>query len=82
MDVTLSNATDSESFLPQVAGGYCDSQHRQEVENFFSGRSTKYTGGPRILTQVLSGIDLPVAYKNAQEASRGSPPTDTRRILI
>jgi alanyl aminopeptidase len=61
--------TDSGSFLPYVAGGYCDSQHRQEVENFFSGRSTKYTGGPRILTQVLEGIDLCVAYKNAQEAS-------------
>jgi alanyl aminopeptidase len=61
--------TDSGSFLPQVAGGYCDSQHRQDVENFFSGRSTKYTGGPRILTQVLESIDLCVAYKNAQEAS-------------
>ena len=61
--------TDSGSFLPYVAGGYCDSQHRQEVESFFSGRSTKYTGGPRILTQVLEGIDLCVAYKNAQEAS-------------
>jgi alanyl aminopeptidase len=61
--------TDSGSFLPYVAGGYCDSQHRQDVQNFFSGRSTKYTGGPRILTQVLEGIDLCVAYKNAQEAS-------------
>jgi alanyl aminopeptidase len=61
--------TDTGSFLPYVAGGYCDSQHRQDVENFFSGRSTKYTGGPRILTQVLEGIDLCVAYKNAQEAS-------------
>jgi alanyl aminopeptidase len=61
--------TDSGAFLPYVAGGYCDSQHRQEVENFFSGRSTKYTGGPRILTQVLESIGLCVAYKNAQEAS-------------
>ena len=61
--------TDTGSYLPYVAGGYCDSQHRQDVENFFSGRSTKYTGGPRILTQVLESIDLCVAYKNAQEAS-------------
>jgi alanyl aminopeptidase len=61
--------TDSGSFLPYVAEGYCDSQHRRDVENFFSGRSTKYTGGPRILTQVLESIDLCVAYKNAQEAS-------------
>ena len=49
--------------------GYCGPQHRQEVENSFSGRSTKYTGGPPILTQVLESIDLCVAYKNAQEAS-------------
>jgi len=61
--------TDTGAFLPYVADGYCDSQHRQDVENFFGGRSTKYTGGPRILTQVLEGIDLCVAYKNAQEAS-------------
>jgi alanyl aminopeptidase len=61
--------TDTGSFLPYLAGGYCDSQRRQDVENFFSGRSTKYTGGPRILTQVLESIDLCVAYKNAQEAS-------------
>jgi alanyl aminopeptidase len=61
--------TDSGASLPYVAGGYCDAEHRQDVQNFFSGRSTKYTGGPRILTQVLEGIDLCVAYKNAQEAS-------------
>jgi alanyl aminopeptidase len=61
--------SDSGASLPYVAAGSCDSQHRQDVENFFSGRSTKYTGGPRILTQVLEGIDLCVAYKNAQEAS-------------
>jgi alanyl aminopeptidase len=61
--------TDTGSFLPYVAGDYCDTAHRQDVQNFFSGRSTKYTGGPRILTQVLEGIDLCVAYKNAQEAS-------------
>ena len=61
--------TDSGAYLPYVAGGYCDSEHRREVENFFSGRSTKYTGGPRILTQALESIDLCAAYKNAQGAS-------------
>jgi alanyl aminopeptidase len=61
--------TDTGASLPYLAGGYCDAEHRQDVENFFSGRSTKYTGGPRILTQVLEGIDLCIAYKNAQEAS-------------
>ena len=61
--------TDTGSYLPYVAGGYCDAAHRQDVQNFFSGRSTKYTGGPRILTQLLENIDLCIAYKNAQEAS-------------
>jgi hypothetical protein len=40
------------------------------VENFFGGRSTKYTGGPRILTQVLEGIDLCVAYKKRPGGER------------
>ena len=61
--------TDSGSFMPYIAGGYCDGEHRQDVENFFTGRSTKYMGGPRVLTQVLEGIDLCIAYKNAQQAS-------------
>jgi alanyl aminopeptidase len=61
--------TDSGSYLPYVAAGYCNAGHRQDVQNFLSGRSTKYTGGPRILTQRLERIDLCVAYKNAQEAS-------------
>jgi alanyl aminopeptidase len=61
--------TDSGSYLPYVAGAYCDAAHRQDVQSFFTGRSTKYTGGPRILTQVLEGIDLCIAYKNAQEPS-------------
>ena len=61
--------TDTGAYTPYVASGYCDAGHRQDVESFFTGRSTKYTGGPRILTQVLEGIDLCIAYKNAQEAS-------------
>jgi alanyl aminopeptidase len=61
--------TDAGAFLPYVAAGYCDAEHRLEVEAFFKDRSTKYTGGPRILTQVLEGIDLCEAYKKAQEPS-------------
>jgi len=61
--------TDTGAFVPFAAAGYCDAAHRQDVEAFFQGRSTKYTGGPRILTQVLEGIDLCVAYKKAQEPS-------------
>jgi len=61
--------TDTGAYMPYVAGGYCDAGHRQDVESFFTGRSTKSTGGPRILKQVLERIDLCIAYKNAQEAS-------------
>ncbi len=61
--------TDTGAFLPYVAAGYCDPQHRQDVQSFFEGRSTKYTGGPRILAQVLEGIDLCVAYKTTQAPS-------------
>jgi len=61
--------TDTGAYLPQVAGRYCDVGHRENMETFFKGRSTKYTGGPRILAQVLEGIDLCGAYKQAQEPS-------------
>ncbi|HXJ91987.1 MAG TPA: M1 family metallopeptidase [Terriglobia bacterium] len=61
--------TDTGAFLPYIAGGYCDAGHRQDVEDFFKGRSTKYAGGPRNLDQVLEGIDLCIAYKQAQEPS-------------
>jgi aminopeptidase N len=61
--------TDTGAFLPYVAGGYCDDAHRQDAASFFHGRSTKYTGGPRNLAQMLEGIDLCVAFKKAQQPS-------------
>ena len=64
--------TDTGAFLPFVAGNYCDAGHRQDAKSFFDGRSTKYTGGPRNLAQMLEEIDLCVAYKNAQEPSVGA----------
>jgi alanyl aminopeptidase len=54
---------------PYIAAGYCDTAHRQEVDSFFKDRSTKFTGGPRKLAQVLEGIDLCIAYKQAQAPS-------------
>jgi alanyl aminopeptidase len=67
--LTAKLPTDSAAFAPYVAAGYCDTGHRGDVEAFFKDRSTKFTGGPRILAQVLEGIDLCVAYKQAQEPS-------------
>jgi len=67
--LTAKLPTDMQSNAPYIAAGYCDTGHRQNVEAFFKDRSTKFTGGPRILSQVLEGIDLCVAYKRAQEPS-------------
>jgi cytosol alanyl aminopeptidase len=61
--------TDSGAFLPFVGGGYCDAEHRADIETFFRDRSTKYAGGPRTLQQVLEGVDLCIAYKNENQAS-------------
>ncbi len=61
--------TDFGAFLPDVAGGYCDEAHRQDAAGFFEGRSTKYSGGPRNLAQILERIDLCVAFKKAQQPS-------------
>jgi alanyl aminopeptidase len=61
--------TDTGAFLPFVAGAYCDAAHRDDAKAFFDGRSTKFTGGPRNLAQMLEGINLCVAYKKAQEPS-------------
>ena len=61
--------TDFGAFLPLVAANYCDPQHRADAEAFFTGRATKYTGGPRNLIQALEGISLCQANKNANQAS-------------
>jgi alanyl aminopeptidase len=56
-------------FLPFVAGNYCDAQHRADAEAFFKDRVTKTMGGPRNLQQVLEGINICIANKQANEAS-------------
>jgi len=61
--------TDSGAFLPYVARRYCDPQHRADAEAFFKDRSTKYAGGPRILSQVLESISLCAANKDANQSS-------------
>ena len=61
--------TDWGAFMPFVANSFCDEQHRHDAADFFEGRSTKYTGGPRNLSQTLESIDLCVAYKKTQQPS-------------
>jgi alanyl aminopeptidase len=61
--------TDWGAFLPYVARDYCDAQHRADAETFFTGRSTKFSGGPRDLAQSLERISLCEANKNFNQAS-------------
>jgi alanyl aminopeptidase len=60
---------EAEAYLAFSGGSFCDPEHRKDVESFFSGRTGKSPGGPRILAQVLEQIDLCVARKRIQQAS-------------
>ncbi len=54
------------SGLAWVGASYCDPVHRQELAAFFTERSAKVPGGPRMLAQVLEAVDLCIAFKAAQ----------------
>jgi alanyl aminopeptidase len=55
--------------LPFAAAGFCDPEARKDVDAFFRPRIAQFVGGPRNLDQVLEGIDLCIAYRDAQQAS-------------
>ena len=56
------------AMLPNVGGGFCDTQSRKELEAYFAPLTSKYEGAPRNLAQVLESIDLCVARVDAQRA--------------
>jgi alanyl aminopeptidase len=60
---------DTAARLPMVAVGLCDEARRDVMDHFFAGRSTKHTGGPRILSQALEQLSLCSAYRKAQQPS-------------
>jgi alanyl aminopeptidase len=62
---------EAEAYLAFSGGSFCDEGHRKDVETFFSPRTGKAPGGPRILAQVLEQIDLCSARKQLQQASVG-----------
>lgn len=55
--------------LPDFASGFSDEGHLADVEAFFKDRAPRFTGGPRILAQVLEQIRLNIALKKAQMPS-------------
>jgi alanyl aminopeptidase len=52
--------------LPFVASELCDGARRDEVRAFFSGRSSKFPGGPRQLEQALEAMHICAANVSAQ----------------
>lgn len=55
--------------LARVGGSLCSAAAHADVETFFSGRSTRYRGGPRVLRQTLERISNCEALAKAQQAS-------------
>jgi alanyl aminopeptidase len=55
--------------LPNSGARYCDREHRADVEAFFKERSTQFTGGPRMLSQVLERISLCIALQQIQQSN-------------
>jgi alanyl aminopeptidase len=55
--------------LPYIGSSFCDEAHRADVEAFFKDRIGKLNGGPRNLAQVLEGISLCSAQREAQAPS-------------
>lgn len=51
--------------VPHVAGGFCDEAHRADVAAFFQEKAPKYQGGPRTLAQVVEGIGICAAQRDA-----------------
>jgi cytosol alanyl aminopeptidase len=60
---------DGGALFPYVGTSYCDAQSKAELQSFFAPRIDQFTGGPRILEQVLESIDVCIANKAAQEPS-------------
>jgi alanyl aminopeptidase len=55
--------------LAGVGSGFCDAEHRADLEAFFKDRVTKSPGGPRQLAQILEGQALCIAMRTAQQPS-------------
>lgn len=60
---------DAGAYFPYVGISFCDAQSRDELRSFFESKVDRFTGAPRMLQQVLEGIDVCIANKAAQEPS-------------
>jgi cytosol alanyl aminopeptidase len=55
--------------LAGIGGGFCDAEHRADLEAFFKERAERAPGGPRTLAQTLERMDLCIAMHKAHQAS-------------
>ena len=65
-DLVAKLPRDAGANLSKVAAGFCEDAQRADAEAFFGTRSTKYTGGPRVLKQTLERIDQCSRLKKAE----------------
>ena len=57
------------SRLPNTGLGFCDSESKKELQDYFEPRLKQLVGAPRVLAHVLEGIDQCMAIKAEQEPS-------------
>ncbi|MBV9763188.1 MAG: M1 family metallopeptidase [Acidobacteriaceae bacterium] len=55
--------------FPLVGSSFCDAQSKAALQDFLGPRVERFTGAPRVLRQVLEGIDVCIANKAAQQPS-------------
>jgi len=55
-------------WLPMMGAGFCTLAERDEMEEFFSPLVTKWQGAERTLAEVLEGIELCGALRDAKGA--------------
>jgi alanyl aminopeptidase len=55
--------------LVSIGRGFCDVQHRQDLEAFFKDKVGQSRGGPRILAQTLERLDQCIALRAVQQDS-------------
>ncbi|WP_323381899.1 M1 family metallopeptidase [Myxococcus dinghuensis] len=54
--------------LAYTVEGACDAKTRQGAADLFTERTPHAPGGARVLAQILEGIDVCLAFRNAQQA--------------
>ncbi len=62
-------ATTRGGYAPLIFAGFCDAEHRSELEEFFTPRLATLPGAPRNLRSALEAISLCIARVDGQRAS-------------